>query len=150
MRFLLLMFAAAAVGLACEKDPALSKSTNNLAPSPDTTSSGTASSGIASDTTAPRTIALPATAPAAVDPSGVGPRIAAPAAEVAPNVIAVEGAVKATSAQQLTKPGSVADEGNGEPMDDVDDDEVIPATDKSGVDEPVDDDSDGVGIDIRQ
>jgi hypothetical protein len=35
-------------------------------------------------------------------------------------------------------------------MDDVDDDEVIPATDKSGVDEPVDDDSDGVGIDIRQ
>jgi hypothetical protein len=145
MRFLLLMFAAAAVGLACEKDPALSKSTNNLAPAPDTTSSGTAS-----DTTAPRTIALPATAPAAVDPSGVGPRIAAPAAEVAPTVIAVDGPVKPTTAPQLVKPGSVADEGNGEPMDDVDDDEVIPATDKSGVDEPVDDDSDGVGIDIRQ
>ena len=118
MRFLLLMFAAAAVGLACDKDPALSKSTNNLAPAP-------------------------------VDPSGVGPRIAAPPSVVAPTAVAAEAAIEAAAAQQPIKPATGADDGNGEPMDDVDD-EAVPATDKSGVDEPVDDDSDGVGIDIRQ
>lgn len=127
MRFLLLMFAAAAVGWACEKDTALSKSTNNLAPAPDTTAPA--------DTTAPKVIA----------PSGVDPRIAAPPAVVSAGV-----PVKPATAQQLMKPASAADEGNGEPMDDVDDDEAVPATDKSGVDEPIDNDSDGVGIDIRQ
>jgi hypothetical protein len=120
MRFLLLTFAATAVGLACQKDPALSKSTSNLAPAP------------------------------AVDPSGAGPRIAAPPAVVAPTAVAAEAPIEAAAEQQPTKPVSGADEGNGEPMDDVDDDEAVPATDKSGVDEPVDDDTDGVGIDIRQ
>jgi hypothetical protein len=131
MRFLLLMFATAAVGLACEKDPALSKSTNNLAPAP--------------DTTAPDTTALPAIAPPSTASTAVDPRIAAP-----PAVVAVETPVKPAVAQQVVKPASTADEGNGEPMDDVDDDEAVPATDKSGVDEPVDEDSDGVGIDIKQ
>jgi hypothetical protein len=132
MRVLLLMFATAAVGLACEKGTALSKSTNNLAPAP--------------DTTAPPAIGLPATAATAVDPSGVGPGTAAPPAAGVPTVVGVEAAAKPA----LVKPASTADEGNGEPMDDVDDDEAVPATDKSGVDEPVDDDSDGVGIDIKQ
>ncbi len=42
------------------------------------------------------------------------------------------------------------DEGNGEPMDDVDDEE-IPATDKSGVDHPrpVDEESEGAGIKLQ-
>jgi hypothetical protein len=50
------------------------------------------------------------------------------------------------------------EEGNGEPMDDVDD-EVVTATDKSGVDiadpdegrsGPVDEDSEGADIDLRE
>jgi hypothetical protein len=44
-----------------------------------------------------------------------------------------------------------SDEGNGEPMDDVDDEEV-PATDKSGADHPaaVDEESEGTGIKLQE
>jgi hypothetical protein len=43
------------------------------------------------------------------------------------------------------------DDGNGEPMDDVDDEEV-PATDKSGADHPavVDEESEGTGIKLQE
>jgi hypothetical protein len=66
----------------------------------------------------------------------------------------------AKPAQALSHPADpiTAGEGDGEPMDDVDD-EVVTATDKSGVDNadpeegrrgPVDEDSEGADIDIRE
>lgn len=148
MRALLLMFAAAAVGLACEKDAALSKSTNSLAPAQATAPETSALKGAAPPSSVPEESAaggVAAATPSPAAPSTAAPSPAEPGSAAKPATTPLE-----ASARHALEPARSADEGNGEPMDDVDDDEAVPATDKSGVDEPVDDDSEGVGIDIRQ
>jgi hypothetical protein len=125
----MLVLATAIVALACEKGAPPSNGTASLSKNAGSPLNGTANA-------APATAATTATQAA---PSGVQ------RTPVPPNAVSPQ--------------PSASDEGDGEPMDDVDDDEVS-ATDKSGAgavtnegaDEaasgPVDD-SEGVDIDIR-
>jgi hypothetical protein len=182
MRFLLMMLATAASGLGCERDPALSNTTNHLAPAPATAiiapgsknvrTSNPESAVISAPTTrnAPNPNALTADAvasntiaPGAIIGVAVA-RDAVTAGGVAPSR-AISGEMPAPSADgaQAEPPSGATDpsapsDGDGEPMDDVDD-EVVPATDKSGVDNvetedgppgPVDEDSEGADIDLRE
>jgi hypothetical protein len=166
MRFPLLVLATAIVALACEKGAPLSRGTANLEPANLTPPSpAPATSAIRSDP-APRTettgtvgggvapAALAAT-PAAIAPSAVP---LAPSEPTAADPSSMRPAAANAQGHQLE--GSHQLEGNGEPMDDVDDEDVS-ATDKSGVDTvaggaadeapsgPVDD-SEGADIDIRE
>lgn len=171
MRFLLITFATAVSVSACEKDPALSNTTNQVAPA-----SARPAEGInppASSSASPVNTATASRSSSAVGTKGD----IAPAANVAVSVAGVSGSgvpsgvvpsngVPAPGAH--TDPASAplarptvpvaSDEGNGEPMDDVDDD-VVSATDKSGVDNaeaeeaptgPLDEDPEGADIDLRE
>jgi hypothetical protein len=130
MRFLLMLLATAALGSACKKDPALSNTTSQVSPPSTTGAIAPAANAEGSGSGAP--VPSAQTAPA----SAQSPRPAMPA---------------------VGDEGPTA-EGNGEPMDDVDD-EVVPVTDKSGVDNakaedeptgPLDEDPEGADIDVRE
>jgi hypothetical protein len=174
MRFLLTMLATLASGLACEKDPALSNTTNHLAPAPAASivaekpiSTNAAAvpaaiggiSAAASQDAIPRDVARDAVTPAANGAPGVSSAAVVSAADTVGQNGAQNTLGKPVSVPSPGAPEPVAPrDSDGEPMDDVDD-EVVPATDKSGVDNveteegplgPVDEDSEGADIDIRE
>jgi hypothetical protein len=174
MRFLLLMLATAASALACEKDPALSNTTNNLSPAarPEATrlAVGSAAASTSAATVAAPTIANsanptiansanPTIANSKAKPEAVTPAIVAPPVAAATPVSEPTAMAKPVPVPADRAKGSIGvEEGNGEPMDDVDD-EIVPVTDKSGVDNPeteegpsrpVDDDPAAADIDIRE
>jgi hypothetical protein len=143
MRFPMLVLATAIVALACERGAPLSNSTANLepAPSPTPVTPALHAGTQATAGTQSTAVALPVIVPAPLDatqkPGSAMPVAAAP------------------------QPSAAIEEGNGEPMDDVDDEEVS-ATDKSGAgavthegaaDEdpsgPIDD-SEGADIELRE
>jgi hypothetical protein len=124
MRFRLVMIAMVASGLACEKGP-----------SPSNGAKGATSSAALAPSHAG---AAPAQGQTALDDDRVVEKHALSPAT---------GSVTSASATAGSAPR--ADDGNGEPMDDVDD--GVPATDKSGVDNAVeDDDSDGTDIQVEE
>jgi hypothetical protein len=177
MRFPMLVLATAISALACDKGAPLSNSTANLEPARgmavSAAASGAAASGAAASdagvssavvsSTATPSAAMPAQQ-AGVDieagtqpPAPSGPTPAVMRSAVAPAAIA-------PTAREAIPPSSGAppsDEGNGEPMDDVDDEEVS-VTDRSGAaavthEEAADDapsgpidDSEGADIEVRE
>jgi hypothetical protein len=162
MRFLLLMLATAAVLSACEKDPALSNTTNQLAPAkarPVDGANAAVPSGAVPVNAA--TDSLPSSAlgtKAELAPAASGSGV--PRGAVSSGSASVPATPTAPASAPLARsPMPVAnDEGNGEPMDDVDD-ELVPATDKSGVDNaeaeegptgPLEEDPEGADIDLRE
>jgi hypothetical protein len=191
MRFLLMMLATATSGLGCERDPALSNTTNHLAPAPATAITAPGSknvrtsipesavisaastriapnqnapspnaltaAAVTSDTIAPGAIIGVAVARDAVTAGGVAPSRAISGEMPAPSANGAQPKPTSGFSSGATDPSAPSD-GDGEPMDDVDD-EVVPATDKSGVDNvetedgppgPVDEDSEGADIDLRE
>jgi hypothetical protein len=170
MRFPMLVLATAIAALACEKGAPLSNSTANLEPAP-AAASATAASATAVSVTAASVPAVPATAAPQAGTeakAGTPSPASAPtgvAAAVTPAAIAPAATRDALQSAQRNsgplQPAAASDEGNGEPMDDVDDEEVS-ATDKSGAgavthDESADDppsgpvdDSEGADIELRE
>jgi len=173
MRFFLLMLATAAFGVACEKDLALSNTTQNLVPTAAVApaavtianpgganpgmanAAGAVPSGVVPAAVAPGGVAPGGVAPGGVAPGGVSPSVPAAASE---RGMVASPPPSARASDRGTADKAEVDEGNGEPMDDVDD-EVVPVTDKSGVDNreteegpsgPVDEDSEGADIDLRE
>jgi hypothetical protein len=159
MRFPMLVLATAIATLACEKGAPLSNSTANLEPvsaataapihaapkaGTEATSGTTARALAASGVTA--AVTPPAVEPVAIAPAAIAP--AAPRDAIPPSAVP-------------PRPSAASEEGNGEPMDDVDDEEVS-ATDKSGAgavthEEAADDgpsgpvdDSEGADIELRE
>ncbi|HTV21722.1 MAG TPA: hypothetical protein VMG12_23695 [Polyangiaceae bacterium] len=138
----MLMLATVIVALACEKGAPLSNGTANSAgpvatPSTVAPSVGASSVGASSiaASSAALTVATPSGAEPVREPSKVAAAVAPAAAKPAAGTI---------------------EEGNGEPMDDVDDEEVS-ATDKSGAGNVADeapsgpvDDSEGADIELRE
>jgi hypothetical protein len=165
MRFPMLVLATAIAALACEKGAPLSNSRANLEPTP------AAASATAVSVTA---ASVPAVSAAAAPQAGTEAKAGTPspasaptgvAAAVTPAAIAPAATRDALQSAQRNsrplQPSAASDEGNGEPMDDVDDEEVS-ATDKSGAgavthDESADDspsgpvdDSEGADIELRE
>jgi len=153
MRFPVLVLATAIVALACERGAPLSNSTANLEPAPATApvtpalQAGTqARAGTQSSALEPTTVAP--TRADGIQQSGSVPSSPTPKAGIQPSSAAPQ-------------PSAASEEGNGEPMDDVDDEEVS-ATDKSGAgavthEEAADegpsgpvDDSEGADIELRE
>jgi hypothetical protein len=129
MRFHLVMIAMVASGLACEKDPSPSSSatgaTSPAAPAPSANNPGAAPAQGESALGKDQVVEKHALSPAAGSPA--------------------TNAASTSAARSAPKP----DDGNGEPMDDVDD--GVPATDKSGVDNAAEsDDSDGTDIQVEE
>jgi hypothetical protein len=157
MRFPMLVFAAATVAMACEKGAPLSNSTANLEPAP------AATSGIAIQASATPVPSTPVTvSPAAPAPqAGIEMRAGALAPALPPSGVAPVAVAPAAIAPAAHQPTAANDEGNGEPMDDVDDEDVS-ATDRSGAhavthEETADDapsgpvdDSEGADIELRE
>jgi hypothetical protein len=140
MRFHLVMIAMVASGLACQKDP-----------SPSIDAKGaTSSAPLAPSANNPG--ATPPQGAAALDKDHdkdhiVEKHALSPAAGLSSAASTSTGSARGSA----SPPGSAprADDGNGEPMDDVDD--GVPATDKSGVDNAAeDDDSDGTDIQVEE
>jgi hypothetical protein len=162
MRFPMLVLATAIAALACEKGAPLSNSTANLEPAPAATPVAAAPihaspiqavpthAAPQAGTEAKAGTQAPALAPSGVAPSGV---------TVAVTPAATRDAIPPSAAPP--QPSAASEEGNGEPMDDVDDEEVS-ATDKSGAgavthEEAADDgpsgpvdDSEGADIELRE
>jgi hypothetical protein len=139
----MLVLATAIAALACERGAPLSNSTANLEPAPSAT---------------PITPALHAgTQAKAGTPSSA---VAMPAIVATP-LDAIQQPGSAIPSSAAPQPSAASEEGNGEPMDDVDDEEVS-ATDKSGAgavthEEAADegrsgpiDDSEGADIELRE
>ncbi len=163
MRFPMLVLATAIAALACEKGAPLSNSTANLEPAPAAAlvaatpgivTSRAVTSGAATSGAATSKAAMPVTATAQA-----GTEVKAGATAPAPS--GVTRATLGASSVIQPQPSAASEEGNGEPMDDVDDEEVS-ATDKSGADAviheeasddtpsgPVDD-SEGADIELRE
>ena len=142
MRFHWVWLAMAISGLACEKSPPLS----NGAPNPTGVTAGdkpansqAANAALAKGPVADTSAAV--TAVKAAEPASASAKPGAPAAEP-PGTDESAGTAKDN-----------VDEGNGEPMDDVDD-EVVPATDKSGAapQQPpgAEDDSEGTEVELEE
>jgi len=150
MRFLWVLSAMLAGSVACEKDPALSTSAKTAA---------TAVAPVGSTPNAPAPSNVGAKDPVPGDSDRVVEKHAlSPSASQGPS----QAGSSATAAPVASPPSDAPkpDDGNGEPMDDVDD--AVPATDKSGVDNVVDqgaiknnaakddDDSDGTDIQVEE
>jgi len=148
MRFPWVMLAMLVVGLACEKDPSASNGSNSNG------TIGAIGGGTAKSVNAPPT--------SVKDPSSAASTAALSAAALSTTASSVAGAAPQPSpagtsaghaasskADQMARgnAGTNAGEGNGEPMDDVDD--VVSATDKSGVDDSPADNDDSEGGDIK-
>jgi hypothetical protein len=144
MRFPMLVLATAIAALACERGAPLSNSTANLEPAPAATPATPAlhAGTQAKAGTLSSAVALPAIVPAPRD------AIQQPGSAIQPS-------------SASPQPTAAGEEGDGEPMDDVDDEEVS-ATDKSGAgalthEEAADegrsgpiDDSEGADIELRE
>jgi hypothetical protein len=134
MRFRMVMLAMVASGLACAKDPSPSRA---------------ASSGMPATSSAP---APGANTPAATPPQGTSTLDEDRSGEkVEKHALSPSPGSSGNAPPGNAPPGSATqpDEGNGEPMDDVDD--GVSATDKSGVDNAAEeDDSDGTDIKVEE
>jgi hypothetical protein len=163
MRFPMRVLATAIAALACEKGAPLSNSTANLEPAP-------AAAAVTPAAVTP--VSAPAVPASAATQAGTEAKAGAPSPASAPTGVtaAVAPAAPAATRDALPsaqrnfgplQPSAASDEGNGEPMDDVDDEEVS-ATDKSGAgvvthEEAADDspsgpvdDSEGADIELRE
>jgi hypothetical protein len=151
MRFPMLVLATAIAALACERGAPLSNSTANLEPAPAATPATPAlhAGTQAKAGTLSSAVALPAIVPAPRDAiQQPGSAIQQPGSAIQPS-------------SASPQPTAAGEEGDGEPMDDVDDEEVS-ATDKSGAgalthEEAADegrsgpiDDSEGADIELRE
>ncbi len=162
MRFPMLVFAAAIVALACERGAPLSNSTANLEPTPAATSGSAIQASATPVTSTPVTVSPVTVSPAAPAPqAGIEIKAGTQAAALPPSGAMPVAVTPAAIAPAAPQPTAANDEGNGEPMDDVDDEDVS-ATDKSGAhavthEEATDDapsgpvdDSEGADIELRE
>jgi hypothetical protein len=146
MRFLWVMSAMLASSVACQKDPALSTSAKTAGASAPSSAGANVSASDKSAGDSDRVVEKHALSPS-----------------TSPGVSAATTPTPALGGNRLSGDPSKPDDGNGEPMDDVDD--AVPATDKSGVDNVVDrhgtadhsgngnkddDDSDGTDIQVEE